>query len=90
MPDLVVAKVRWEGIGFAVGKDQGADGVAETACNEQGHRAGTQLSVDGTDQENNDPAHQEEGRVRHPDGDLCEEDGFERDEENCQTPDDPK
>ena len=56
----MVTKMRQEWIGFAIGKDQGADGLAETACNEQGHRAGTQLSVDGTDQENNDPAHQEE------------------------------
>ena len=90
MPDLVVAKMRREGIGFAVGKDQCADRIAETTRNEQGHGARTKLSVNGTDQENNDPAHQEERRVRHPYGNLCEEDGFERDEEDRQTPDDPE
>ena len=66
MPDLVIAKIRREGIRFAVGKDQCADRVEETARNEQGHGARTKLSVDGSYQENNDPAHQEERGVRHP------------------------
>ena len=58
MPDLVITKIRREGIGVAIGKDQGADRVAQTARDEQGHGARAKLSVDGSYQENNDPAHQ--------------------------------
>ena len=86
----MVAEIWWEGIRFAVRKDQRADGVEESTRDEQGHGSRVKLSVDGTDQENNDPTHQEERGVRHPDGDPAKENGFKRDEENCQAPDDPK
>ena len=86
----MVAKIWREGVGLAVRKDQRADRVAQSACNEQGHGSRTQFSGDRADEENNDPAHQEKGGVRHPDGNLCKEDGFQGDEENRQTPDDAK
>ena len=39
MPDLVIAKIRREGIRFAVRKDQRANGVEEFAGDEQGQGA---------------------------------------------------
>ena len=86
----MVAKIRWKWIRLPVRKDQRAESIEETARDKQGHGSRAELPVDGSYQENNDPAHQEEGGVRHPDGDLGEEDGFERDEEDRQTPDDPE
>ena len=56
----MVAKIRWEWIRLPVCKDQCADGVEESARDKQGYGSHAELTVDGTDQENNDPAHQEE------------------------------
>ena len=84
----MVAKIRRERIWFPIGKDQRANGVEQPACDEQRHGACAKLVVDGTDQEDDDPAHEQKTQVRHPYRDFCKENGFQRDEENCQTPND--
>jgi len=63
MPDLVIAEVRRVWIGFAIGKDQRTDGVKKTARNEQVDRVHPKLMIDGTDQKNNDPAHEQKADV---------------------------
>ena len=90
MPDLVIAKIGWKRIWFSVGKDNRADRVGESARNEQGHGSRAELVVDGADEKDDDPAHEQETDIRHQYGNFCEEDGFQRNKENRQTPDDPK
>ena len=55
----MVAKIRWEWIWFAIRKDQRADGVEESACDEQGDGSHAKLGINGTDQKNDDPTHQQ-------------------------------
>jgi len=57
MPYLMVAKIWREWIWFSVRKDQGADGVKESACDEQGDGPHAKLVINWADQENNDPTH---------------------------------
>ena len=84
----MIAEIRREWIRFSVGKDQRADRVEKSACDKQGDGSHAKLVVDGADEEDDDPTHEQETDVRHQHGDLCEEDGFEGDEENRQAPDD--
>ena len=90
MPNFVVAKIRRERIWFSVGKDQGTDRVGKSARNEQGDGSHAKLGVNGTDQKNDDPAHQQIADIRHQDGNFPKENGFERDEKDSQTPNDAK
>lgn len=90
MPDLMVAEVRREWIGFAVPEDERADSVAQSACDQQGQRAYSKLGVDWTDEKNDDPTHEQKTDIGHQYRDLCKEDGFYSDEKYCQTPDDPE
>lgn len=84
----MVAKMRWERVGFAISKAQRTHRVEKSARDKQGYGACAKLVIDGTDQEDDDPAHEQETQVRHPYRNFCEEDGFQRDEENRQAPDD--
>ena len=84
----MIAEIRWEWIWLLIRKDQCADGVEQSARNEQGDGSHTELVVNGTDQKNNDPAHQQKTDVGYPDRNLGEENGLERNKENRQTPDD--
>jgi len=84
----VIAEMRRERVGFAEGKDQRAHGVEGTARQQQQDRIQTEALVDRTDQEDDQPAHQQKAKVRHPDRNAREEDRFERDEKDRQTPDD--
>ena len=86
----MVAKIGRKWIRLSVGEDQRADRVEKPARDEQGNGSHAELVVDGADEEDDDPTHEQEADVRHQYGDLCEEDGFERDEENRKAPDDPK
>lgn len=88
MPYLVAAKMRREWIRFSVGKDQGADGVTETACDEQRDGRHAELRIDGSDQKNDDPTHQQIADIRNQDRDAGEKNGFEGNKEDRQTPDD--
>ena len=90
MPNFMVAKIRWERIRLSVGKDQCADCVGKSASDEQGDGSHAKLGVNGTDQKNDDPAHQQIADIRHQDGNFPKENGFERDEKDSQTPDDAK
>ena len=88
MPDLMVAKIRREWIRFPVRKDQRADGVEESSRDQQGDGSHAELTINRPDQKNNDPAHQQKTDTRHQDGNFGKEDGFNRDKENRQTPND--
>ena len=88
MPDLMVAKMRREWIRFPVRKDQRADGVEQPACDEKGNGPHAKLAVNGADQKNNDPAHQQETDIGHQDGNFGEEYGLKCNKEYCQTPND--
>ena len=88
MPDLVIAKIWREWIRFPVRKDQCANRVEESACDQQGDGSHAELSINGADQKNNDPAHQQKTDVGHQDRDPGEENGLNCDKENRQTPDD--
>ena len=90
MPNFVVAKIRRERIWFAIGKDQGTDCVEKSARDEQGDSSCAKLDVNGTDQKNDDPAHQQIADIWHQDGNFPKENGFERDEKDSQTPNDAK
>ena len=90
VPDLMVAKMRRERIRLPAPEDHRADRVAESAREKQGHGFRAELFIDGTDQKNDDPAHQQETDIRQPDRDFGKENRLERDEENRQAPDDPK
>lgn len=86
----MVAKIRREGIRFSVAKDQCADRVEESACDEQGHGSHAKLMIDGANQEDDDPAHEQETDIRHEHSDLREENGFESNEENGKAPNNAK
>ena len=90
MPYLVVAKMRRIWIRFPFRKDQRADGVEQSACNEQGDGSRAKLRIDRADQKDDDPAHQQKTDIRHQDGNLAKENGLNRNKENRQTPDDPE
>lgn len=90
VPDLMVAKIWRKWIRLSVGEDQRADRVEKSARDEQGNGSHAKLGVDGADKEDDDPTHQQKTDVRHQYRYLCEEDGFESDEENRKAPDDPK
>lgn len=63
MPDLVIAEVRGVWVGLSVGKDQRTDGVKKTTCDEQKDRVHAELVIDGADQKNNDPTHEQKADV---------------------------
>ncbi len=63
----MVTKIWWERIRFPVRKDQCADSVKESTCNEQGHGSHAELTINGTDQKNDDPTHEQEADIRHQD-----------------------
>jgi len=86
----MVAKIRRKRIRFSAPEDQRADSVAESAREKQGHGFRAELFIDGTDQENDDPAHQQKTEIRQEDRNFGKENGLERDEENRQAPDDPE
>ena len=86
----MVAKIWWKWIRLPVRKDQCADGVKESACYKEVDGLHAELGMDGTDQKNNDPAHQQKTDVRHQDGNPAKENGLKCNEESCQTPDDPE
>lgn len=88
MPDFVIAKIRWEGIWPAVPKDDRAHGKAQSASQQKGHGSRAKLVVDGADQKDNEPAHQQKADIGQQHRNLCKEDGFEGNEEDRQTPDD--
>ncbi len=73
---------------FRSRKDDCANGVEKSACDEQGHGSHAKLVVDGADEEDDDPAHEQEADVRHQHRNFGKENGFDGDEENRQTPDD--
>ena len=80
MPDLMTTKMRREGIRFFVRHDQGADGIRESACDEQQDGFHTELVINGNDQKDNDPTHRQKANIRNQDGDSCKENGLKRDE----------
>ena len=88
MPDLMVSKMRREWIRLPVRKDQRPDGVAQSARNEQGDGPHAKLGINGTDQKNDDPAHQQKTDIGHQDRNFAKENGLKRNKENSQTPDD--
>ena len=90
MPDFMVAKIRWEWIWRSVRKDQRADRVEESACDEQCDGSHSKLSINGTDQKDDDPAHEQKAGIRHQDRDPRKENGFECNEKYGQTPNDAK
>ncbi len=90
MPDLVVAEIWRERVGFSEGEEQWANGERQSACEQQCDGAHAKLGVDGVNEKDNDPAHEQKAEVGHPDRDLREENGFKCDEENGQTPNDPE
>jgi len=54
----MVAKIWRVWIWSPICKDQRANGIEETACNEQGDGSHTKLAINGTDQKNDDPSHE--------------------------------
>jgi hypothetical protein len=86
----MVAEIWRERIRLPVRKDQRTEGVEESARDQQGDGSHPKLFVDGTDQENDDPTHQQETDIRQQGGNFGKENGLERDKENRQTPDDPE
>ena len=90
MPNLMVAKMRWKWIWFSIPKDQSADSVKKSACDEKGDGPHAKLFINGTKQENDHPAHQQIADVRHQDRNLRKENGLECDKENRQAPNDAK
>ena len=90
MPDFMIAKIRRKGIRLSVCKDQCTNRVEKSAGDEQGNGAHAELIVDRADQKNDDPAHQQKTDIRHQDRNFGEENRFDRNKENRQTPDDSK
>ncbi len=90
VPDLMIAKIGWERIRFADGEADRADSVAQSASDHEDDGIHAELGVGGLDEKDHDPTHKQEGSLRKPYRNLCKEDGFECDEENCQAPDDAK
>ena len=81
MPYLMGAEIWREWIWFPIPKNQCADSIEKSTRDEQGDRSHAKLSIDGTDQKNDDPPHKQITDVRHQDRDFCEENGFDRNEE---------
>ena len=67
----MIAKIRREWIWFPVRKDQCADSVEESARDEQGDGSHAKLGINGTDQKNDDPSHQQKADIGHPDRNLA-------------------
>ena len=86
----MVAKMRWKWIWLSIPKDQGADGIKKSASDEQEDGAHAKLFVNGTEQENDHPAHCQIADVRHQDRNLRKENRLECDKEDSQTPNDAK
>lgn len=90
MPDLVISKIRRERIGLANCKADRANGIAQSARDHEDNGIHAELSIGGLNEKDHDPAHEQKGSLRKPDRNLSEENRFERDEENRQTPNDAK
>lgn len=65
VPDLMVAKIGRKWIRLSVGEDQRANRVEKPARDEQGNGSHAELVVDGADEEDDDPTHEQEADVRH-------------------------
>ena len=90
MPDLMAAKMGRKWIWFPNRKNECADSVEESAREEQGAGFHSKLVINGTDQKNDDPPHQQIADIWHPDRNPFKENGFDRNEKDSQTPNDPK
>ena len=88
VPNLVISKIRRERIGLANCKADRANGIAQSARDHEDNGIHAELSIGGLNEKDHDPAHEQKGSLRKPDRNLGEENGFECNEENCQTPDD--
>lgn len=86
----MIAKIGREGVRFSISKDDGTNAVKESSSDEQRYGSQAKLMVDGANEEDDDPTHEQEADIRHEHGNLCEENRFESNEENCQTPNDAK
>ena len=59
----MIAKIWWEWIWFSISKDYRADGIEKSTYDEQGDGSYAKLGINGPDQKNDDPSHQQKANV---------------------------